>query len=164
TSEFNPTLTNQDEISKNLICDSHKDKRSKSLGTSSVFTNKDSQEQTVIPNVHFQIENSNEESIPLTTYVSNEHQLDDMQIIDPYKIHHDGTNAQIYDSYNNNVEYQIQDLSKRLDLLETKLSQDMSTVLTILQRQFPSEAPSVSDTINDNESFETVIYNPKTNL
>ncbi|CAF1336077.1 unnamed protein product [Rotaria sp. Silwood1] len=60
---------------------------------------------------------------------------------------------QSLDPYQSSVEYRLQELTKRLVTLETKLSEDVSSVLTILQRQFPpnSLAPSSSaDTLKAN--------------
>ncbi|CAF0970337.1 unnamed protein product, partial [Didymodactylos carnosus] len=138
--EFDPTLAGQDITPANLDFNLRKDKtyrRDKSLGTSSVITGNDLQGRT-FPNVELQIENSKEEYIPL---------VDNMQISDHYKTQDSMPYGQMYDPYNSSVEYRIQELSKRLNSLETKLSQDISTVLTILQKQFPSVTPSVSDTI-----------------
>ncbi|CAF1107648.1 unnamed protein product [Rotaria sordida] len=42
------------------------------------------------------------------------------------------------DSYQSSVEYRLQELTKRLVTLETKLTEDVTSVLTILQRQFPT--------------------------
>ncbi|CAF0941447.1 unnamed protein product [Adineta ricciae] len=42
------------------------------------------------------------------------------------------------DPYQSSVEYRLQELTKRLLTLETKLSEDVSTVLLILRNQFQS--------------------------
>ncbi|CAF5186768.1 unnamed protein product [Rotaria magnacalcarata] len=45
---------------------------------------------------------------------------------------------QTLDPYQSSVEYRLQELTKRLSTLETKLSEDVSSVLAILQRQYPT--------------------------
>lgn len=57
--------------------------------------------------------------------------------------------TQSLDPYQSSVEYRLQELTKRLNLLETKLIEDVSTVLSILQRQFPGNNLPVSSASTD---------------
>ncbi|CAF0771433.1 unnamed protein product [Rotaria sordida] len=61
--------------------------------------------------------------------------------------------SQSFDPYQSSVEYRLQELAKRLSTLETKLTEDVSTVLSILRRQFPTNNLSIS--LSSNDIFKT---------
>ncbi|CAF2556008.1 unnamed protein product [Rotaria sp. Silwood2] len=113
--EFNPQLAGQDITPANLEFGStasrRRDRREKSLSGVSGF-------QVTQPSYNAAPRTSSftavaDEFIPSTNQLHS---------LDPYQ---------------SSVEYRLQELTKRLTILETKLTEDVSSVLTILQRQFP---------------------------
>ncbi|CAF1014959.1 unnamed protein product [Adineta steineri] len=65
----------------------------------------------------------------------------------------DTNQSQAFDPYQSNIDYRFQELTKRLSTLETKLTEDVSTVLLILQRQFPTNNLTVS--VSSTETYKT---------
>ncbi|CAF0970868.1 unnamed protein product [Adineta ricciae] len=116
--EFNPQLAGQDITPANLefgtIVTRRRDRREKSFSGASMFHGNQSSSNAFHRSSFTAV---NDELIPLTNQSST---------LDPYQ---------------SSIEYRLQELTKRLTVLETKLTEDVSSVLTILQRQFPSAEP-----------------------
>ncbi|CAF0762316.1 unnamed protein product [Adineta steineri] len=128
--EFNPQLAGQDVTPANLEFGSasfrRRERREKSFSGASVL-------QTVQHPFYSQQPSSlqaiNDELVPLTNQ------------------------SQAFDPYQSNIDYRFQELTKRLSTLESKLTEDVSTVLLILQRQFPTNNLTVS--VSSTETFKT---------
>ncbi|CAF2092041.1 unnamed protein product [Rotaria magnacalcarata] len=119
--EFNPQLAGQDITPANLefgsIVSRRRDRRGKSFSGASALPSNQAPYYSHQPSLFTAV---NDELAPLA---------DDTQSLDPYQ---------------SSVEYRLQELTKRLSTLETKLSEDVSTVLLILQHQFPTNNLSTS--------------------
>ncbi|UJR33065.1 hypothetical protein I4U23_020524 [Adineta vaga] len=128
--EFNPQLAGQDVTPANLefssISSRRRERQEKSVSaTPSLPGNQ---------NPFYSHQGSsfiavNDEIIPLTNQIPS---------LDPYQ---------------SSVEHRLQELTKRLSTLETKLTEDVSTVLLILQSQFPTNNLSIS--ISPAETVQT---------
>ncbi|UJR14104.1 hypothetical protein I4U23_001100 [Adineta vaga] len=119
--EFNPQLAGQDITPANLefgtIGARRRDRREKSFSGASMLHGN----QSLLNAFHRSSFTAvNDELIPMTNQSST------------------------FDPYQSSVEYRLQELTKRLTILETKLTEDVASVLSILQRQFPS--PTVVST------------------
>ncbi|CAF1458978.1 unnamed protein product [Adineta ricciae] len=116
--EFNPQLAGQDITPANLefgtVVTRRRDRREKSFSGASMFHGNQSSSNAFHRSSFTAV---NDELIPLTNQSST---------LDPYQ---------------SSIEYRLQELTKRLTVLETKLTEDVSSVLTILQRQFPPAEP-----------------------
>ncbi|CAF3423784.1 unnamed protein product [Rotaria sp. Silwood1] len=119
--EFNPQLAGQDITPANLefgsITSRRRDRRGKSFSGASAYQGNQPPFYSHQPSLFTTI---NDELVPLA-----------------YQ-------SQSFDPYQSSVEYRLQEITKRLSTLETKLTEDVSTVLSILRRQFPTNNLSIS--------------------
>ncbi|CAF1102692.1 unnamed protein product [Adineta steineri] len=128
--EFNPQLAGQDITPANLEFGStasrRRDRREKSFSGASIFYGN----QSSLNAIHrSSFTAAPDDLVPLTNQ------------------------SQTLDAYQSSIEYRLQELTKRLTTLETKLTEDVSSVLMILQRQFPTDSTislSSSETLKAN--------------